>query len=65
MRRRSITYAGGGLVGSLSTSGADTQPLEEITFNYSKIEWESRTQKADGTVEIITVGWDVINNQPL
>ncbi len=53
------------VITGLSTSGVDTQPLEEITFNYSKIEWESRTQKADGTFEIVKAGWDVAGNKPL
>jgi type VI secretion system secreted protein Hcp len=43
-----------------ATAGSETLPLEEVSFNYQKIEWTYI--QADGTP--IYAGWDVVNNTP-
>jgi type VI secretion system secreted protein Hcp len=46
-----------------STSG-DHLPLEQISMNYSKIEFEYKEQKSDGTLGgTVKAGWDVKANK--
>jgi type VI secretion system secreted protein Hcp len=50
------------LVSSFHTQGtsSDSVPLDQITFNYSKIEYEYKEQKADGTLSgPIKAGYDL------
>jgi len=48
-----------------TSSGAETFPLEEISFNYGKIEWTYTQQKrADGTGGgKVAAGWNVLENK--
>ncbi|MEB2360134.1 MAG: type VI secretion system tube protein Hcp [Bryobacteraceae bacterium] len=55
------------LVSSYQTgaaSGVDSIPLDQISLNYSKIEYEYKEQKADGTLAgAIKTGWDLKLNK--
>jgi type VI secretion system secreted protein Hcp len=55
------------LVSSYQTSGsghADILPTDQISLNYSKIEFEYKEQKADGTLGgAVKAGWDVKANK--
>lgn len=45
-------------------SGGDVVPLEQISFNFSKIEYEYKPQKPDGSLDAaVTAGWDVKKNE--
>lgn len=48
-----------------ASAGGETLPLEEISFNYGKIEWEYKQQKRDdGTVAgSVAGGWDLQLNK--
>lgn len=53
------------LVSSYSSGGAggDDIPIEQISFNFSKVTYEYKPQKADGTLDgAITAGWDLKKN---
>ncbi len=51
------------LISSYNTTGsggAGVIPLDEIAFNYSKIEYEYKEQKADGTLAgPVKIAWDL------
>jgi type VI secretion system secreted protein Hcp len=51
------------LISSIQPQGSvsDVLPLEEVSFNYAKIEWDYRV--ADGNS--IYTGWDVNDNTPI
>ncbi len=52
------------LVSSYQTGGGGEEPLESISLNFSKIEFEYREQKADGTLDgPIPAGWDLKKNE--
>jgi len=55
------------LVSSFQTGGSghsDVVPQEQISLNYSKIEFEYKEQKADGTLGgAVKAGWDVKANK--
>ena len=54
------------LVSSYSTGGGGggDDPVESIALNFSKIEFEYREQKADGTLDgPIPAGWDLKKNE--
>jgi type VI secretion system secreted protein Hcp len=38
------------LISSFQTGGSSVMPIDQISFNYSKIEYEYKEQKADGTL---------------
>jgi type VI secretion system secreted protein Hcp len=47
-----------------SVKGNETLPLEEISFNYRKIQWTYTQVRADGsTGEQVTAGWDLEANR--
>jgi type VI secretion system secreted protein Hcp len=50
------------IVSSFQTGGSnhgDVLPTEQISLNFSKIEWEYKEQKADGTLGgAVKAGWD-------
>jgi type VI secretion system secreted protein Hcp len=53
------------LVSSFSTGGGggDDVPVDSISLNFSKIEYEYKAQKADGTLDgPIPAGWDLKQN---
>ena len=54
------------LVSSYQTGGnghADVTPMDQISLNYSKIEWDYKEQKHDGTLGgSIKAGWDLKGN---
>ncbi|HUS06619.1 MAG TPA: type VI secretion system tube protein Hcp [Bryobacteraceae bacterium] len=55
------------LVSSFQTGGSshgDVVPMDQISFNYSKIEYEYKEQKADGTLSgPIKAGYDLKSNK--
>ncbi|MEO8026501.1 MAG: type VI secretion system tube protein Hcp [Bryobacteraceae bacterium] len=55
------------LISSYQTGGSshgDTVPTEQISFNFSKIEYEYKPQKADGTLDAaMKTGYDLKSNQ--
>jgi type VI secretion system secreted protein Hcp len=55
------------LVSSFQTGGSghgDIVPTDQISLNYSKIEYEYKAQKADGTLDgAIKAGWDLKTNK--
>ena len=55
------------LISSYQQSGSqssDTVPTDQVSLNFSKIEWEYKEQKADGTLGgSIQAGWDVKANK--
>jgi type VI secretion system secreted protein Hcp len=55
------------LVSGFQTGGnghADIVPTDQISLNYSKIEWEYKEQKADGTLGgAVKAGWDLKQNK--
>jgi len=54
------------LVSSFQTggsSGSDTLPVEQVSFNYAKIEVTYTEQKEDGTSEDFPFGWDIAENK--
>ena len=57
------------LVSSYQTGGSghsDIVPTDQISLNYSKIEFEYKEQKADGTLGGATkAGWDVKANKKI
>lgn len=56
------------LVSHFSTggSGSDIRPVDNIAFNFSKIEYEYKAQKKDGTLDgPIKAGWDLKQNQKI
>ena len=54
------------LVASFQTGGAGSStdiPVDQISLNFSKIEYEYKAQKADGTLDgAVKVGWDLKTN---
>lgn len=53
------------LISSFQTGGhqGDVIPLDQIAFNYSKIEFEYKEQKPDGTLgAAVTSGWNLKEN---
>ena len=54
------------LVSSYQTAGsetADTVPMDQVSLNFSKIEFEYKAQKADGSLDApIRAGWDLKSN---
>jgi type VI secretion system secreted protein Hcp len=56
------------LVSSYQTGGAahgDTVPIDQVSFNFGKIEMEYKPQQADGSLgQSVKGGWDVKANQP-
>jgi type VI secretion system secreted protein Hcp len=57
------------LISSYQTGGSakgDIIPLEQISLNYAKIEFEYKEQKADGTLGgAVKAGWDQKANKPV
>jgi type VI secretion system secreted protein Hcp len=57
------------LVSSFTTGGAEatgTAPVDQVSLNFAKIEYEYMEQKPDGSLGTpIKVGWDVKANKPL
>ena len=54
------------LISSYQTGGSDGSglPIDQISFNFSKIEQEYKEQKKDGTLGgPVTAGWDLKQNQ--
>jgi type VI secretion system secreted protein Hcp len=52
------------LVSSYQTGGGGEEPLESISLNFAKIEFEYREQKKDGTLDgPIPAGWDLKKNE--
>jgi type VI secretion system secreted protein Hcp len=48
------------LISSFQTGGADVLPTDQTSFNFSKIEYEYKEQKADGTLGgAVKVGYDI------
>jgi type VI secretion system secreted protein Hcp len=48
------------------TPSGSTVPLEQVSFNYSKIEKEYKEQKGDGTLGgTVKAGWDVKANKKI
>ena len=54
------------LVSSYQIAGsapADTVPMDQVSLNFSKIQFEYKMQKADGSLDApVTSGWDVKQN---
>ena len=50
-----------------SSGGAETLPLEEVSFNYGKIEWTyTQQQRADGSGGgNVSAGWNLETNAPV
>jgi type VI secretion system secreted protein Hcp len=48
------------------SAGADVIPTEQLSFNFAKIEYKYKEQKADGSLggEVVG-GWDVTTNKPV
>ncbi len=47
-----------------ASASSDTLPVDQISFNFSKIEYEYAAQKADGSLEGgIKAGWDLKANK--
>lgn len=56
------------LVSSFQTSGSagDNAPMDNVSLNYSKIEWEYKPQKPDGTLDApVKAGYDLKANKKL
>ena len=55
------------IISSYQTSahgGGGEIPMESISFNYTKVEWEYKEQKPDGTLGgTVRAGWDVKSNK--
>jgi type VI secretion system secreted protein Hcp len=55
------------LVSSYQTGGSahgDIVPMDQVSMNFTKIEFEYAPQKADGTLDSpVTAGWDLKKNQ--
>lgn len=46
------------------SAGGDSIPMEQVSFNYSKIEFEQKVQKADGTMQVgAKAGYDIKANK--
>lgn len=53
------------LVSSVSIGGSGDIPIETVTFNYSKINWNYKAQKTAMTEQGQKVkGWDLTTNEP-
>lgn len=51
------------MVANYSTGGGGDEPIENISLNFSKVEYEYKPQKADGTLgDAIATGWDLKKN---
>jgi type VI secretion system secreted protein Hcp len=54
------------LISSYQIAGsetADTVPMDQVSINFSKIEFEYKTQKADGSLDApVRAGWDLKSN---
>lgn len=57
------------LVSSYQTGGsqhAEVLPMDQVSFNFARIELEYRPQKADGSLDApIKAGWDLKTNKPV
>jgi type VI secretion system secreted protein Hcp len=56
------------LISSYQIGGAEVGevPMEQVSFNFSRIDFEYRAQKPDGTLaDPISAGWDVKQNKPI
>jgi type VI secretion system secreted protein Hcp len=57
------------LVSSYQTGGsqhAEVLPMDQVSFNFARIELEYRPQKADGSLDSpIKAGWDLKTNKPV
>jgi type VI secretion system secreted protein Hcp len=55
------------LISSFQTGGSasgNVLPLDQVSFNFTKIEMKYRPQKADGTLDaVIPAGWNVKENK--
>ena len=53
------------LVSSYHTSGSnEVEPIDQVAFNFARIEVEYRPQKADGSLDTpVKAGWDVKSNK--
>lgn len=52
------SYSGGG------TASSDGAPMEQVSFNFAKIEISYTRQNAKGQGETTTAGWDQRQNKP-
>lgn len=63
----SYEIAGGGSSQSgdpgTTSGGGSSVPTDSISFNFTKITWEYKVQKADGTLTVVTAGWDLAKNK--
>ena|SRR5713101_2955539 len=51
---------------TLNTGASNDGFLDEVTLNFSRIRWEHRTQRPDGSIGTTTsAGWDVRTNKKL
>jgi type VI secretion system secreted protein Hcp len=49
-----------------ASAHGESEPLDQISFEFSRIEMEYRAAKADGSLEEpVKAGWDVKTNQPV
>jgi type VI secretion system secreted protein Hcp len=56
------------LISSYQTGGSagDVIPMDQVSLNFSKIEFEYKSQKADGTLDSpVKTGWDLKLNKKL
>jgi type VI secretion system secreted protein Hcp len=56
------------LISSYQTGGSsgDVVPMDQVSFNFASIQFDYRSQKADGTLgPPEKAGWDVKKNKPL
>ena len=57
------------LISSYSTGGSGAGgviPIDNISFNYEKIEWEYKPQKDDGTLDAaVKAGWNLKENKKI
>jgi type VI secretion system secreted protein Hcp len=53
------------LVSSYHTGGnTDLAPTDQVSFNFAKIQFQFRPQKADGSLDVpVQAGWDVKQNK--
>ncbi len=54
------------LVSSYHTGGTvDAAPIDQVAFDFSRIEIELRSQKPDGGLDTVKAGWDVKANKKI
>lgn len=54
------------IISSYNVSGEGDIPTDQVSFSFSKVEFEYRPQKADGTLDTpIKGGWDIKTNKKI